>query len=507
MRISAILAKTAFDLGSLFGGQEDKGWTSASPDVGLPKAKTKQETPGVTYVQQSPGQTPMERAKEQQNPMMHMLMMQMLGGMGGQNQGPTISLGGQQQDPLQQFLMMHLLGKGMGKGAALSGDISSIAGRHSGDYAKNIMKQLTPEHFQAAEGAGGEDTIESLVRDVIPRELIARHAMQIGGGDVDLGKSILDSHLKQNPMHTGENLEGVLRRMLKANIAQTQDAPLKKMLSNLGDFSSTQAPKRMGREDLMKIIMSAGGQNNAPDSSGQGLAPALPEPGLSPGIGYPKTGRFENMQPVLDEMVKEAIPAPLGKAVEWMRGGPAVDTGTVRNTMNVNTFATPEGGDFQFDPDTFKSVLMRDPSVQRMARGVGPDVMNQMGRALKPGMLGDLSRGWQKHVMGRGSHIDAAQQALRNLASATGYKGDDPSALSQHFQTMTGTPANRVGDFLARNLMGSTKPSQGGQASNLFGIPGIGGMEINDPMHQMIQQLVAIRSMTGQQQQQPMGAA
>jgi hypothetical protein len=352
------------------------------------------------------------------------------------------------------------------------------------------MQQLTPEHFQAAEGAGGEDTVESLVRDVIPREIISRHAMQLGGGNVDLGKAILDSHLKQNPMHTGENLESVLRRVLKANIATTQDSHLKKTLGGLGDFRGTEQPPRLTREDMMKLIQGAG--TNGP-SINAGQAQASPEPGPISRGGYPKTGRFENMRPVLDSLIKEALPAPLGKAVEFFRGGPAAHVDDVQKNMGVNRFLTSEGKDFQFNPDTFHSVLMGDPSVQRMARGIGPDVMSQMGRAAKPGIFfGPLSRAFQRHVMGRGSHVDAASQALRNIAAATGYTGGDRGEMSQHFQTMTGVPGGHVGDYIGRELMGATKPSGGGQVSDLFGMPGSGGMQLNSTSLQRLMDMFAM---------------
>jgi len=616
MKIAETLTKYAFDLSGLF-GKEDQGWSTASPEVGPPKLKTKQEGPGLTYVNQSPGQTPQEAMAGKQNPLLDLIMAQHA--LGGQNQGPTITLGGHQQDALTQFMLMHMLSKGMGKGAAakgewnnhddqeareigrgmgneylgmgpgaelldasgnhrfagkkyprsyiekvmlphakqdlgkfytkkhlqkaylegfvqgaqdehaqldsgslaglampgkkkktaaLTGDLSSIAGQHSGDYAKRIMKQLTPEHFQAAEGAGGEDTIESLVRDIIPREIISRHAMQLGGGDVDMGKAILDSHLKQNPMHTGENLESVLRRMLKANIANTVDTGLKQHMSQLGDFGALKSAPRLSRDDLLQIIQSAGGDQVGPMSGG-GKPPAMPEPGLSPAIGYPKTGRFENMKPVLDTMVKEAIPL-LTKGIEWARGGPALPTQDVRQNLAVNRFVTPQGKNYQFDPDSFKNVFMQDPSVQRMARGLSPEIMAQIGRAMKPGILGELSRGFQRHFAGRGTHIDAAEQALRNIAAATGYQstgtGADRAGIAQHLQTMTGVPGKRVGDFLSRNLMAATKPRSGGQASSLFGQPGL-GMELTDPIEQMLQKIMLIKSMTSQQPQPTMGAA
>lgn len=508
MDIAAMLTKCAFNLGDMF-GKEDQGWTPAGPTTMGPELKTKQNTPGVTYVQQTPGKSPVEQAQQQQNPLMQLFMMKHLM---GSDHAPTVTVGGGQQDPLHALLMMHFMGQGS-KTSSVKGDISSIAGRHSGDYAKNILRQLTPEHFQAAGGSGGEDTIEELVRNIVPREIVSRHAMQLGGGNVELGKAILDTHLRQNPMHTGENLESSLRRMLKANIVETQDAHLRKSMGNIGDFGQKSGPSRIHRDELMKIIQEAGSAGQAPQQA-QSQAPALPERGMGQAMGYPKTGRFENMQDLLPkvaaDLVKSALPAPLGKAVEFFRGGPAVSPQEIATKLPTNRFVQPSGKPFEFDPESFQNVFMQDPSVRRLGRGLTPEITAQMGRALAPGhVFGPLSRMLQKHVMGRGSHLEAAQQALRNMATSTGFSGKlSPEALSQHFQTVTGMPGKNVGDFLSRQLAAAGRPQSGGQASNLFGIPGL-GMEVGDPMHQMIQQLAAIRSMTSpQQQQQPhMGAA
>jgi hypothetical protein len=505
MTFSAMLTKQAFaNLGQLFGQEEDH-WTSATSDS--PGLSTKMQ-PGedVTYVKQTPGKSPLEAAQGQQDPTLQMFLLHHL--LGGSGQSPAITIGGHQQDPMNQLMMMSLLGQGMGKKAAtMSKDLASLVGRHSGDYGKRIVKQLTPEHFQAAGGSGGEDTIEELVSSVIPREIIARHAMQLGSGDVNLGKAILDMHLKQNPMHTGENLESVMRRLLKANIAETQDANVQKAMKGLGDFGSPVSSPRLSREDLMKIIQDVGSQGaDQVGPKARGLAPALPEPGLSPAIGYPKTGRFENMKPVFDDMVKEAIPL-FSKAIEHLRGGPAVSTQEISQKMPLSRLVTESGKPAPVDPDVFHNVFMRSPSVQRMARGLSPEVIEQMGRALKPGLSGMFSRGLQRHLMGRGSHVDAAQEALKNMAAATGATGSaDPRALAQHFQTITGTPKKRVGDYLARQLSGAAAPQTGGQATNLFGIPGL-GMEIDNPLQKIIQQMMMIKAMTSQPQTPRTGAA
>ena len=405
-----------------------------------------------------------------------------------------------------KFLEWDAKQQHMGKRGAANPDLMKMVGRGSEDYARNIMQSLTPEHYQAAGGSGGDDTIEELVNSIIPQQIISRHAMQLGGGNVDLGKSILDSHLSQNPPRSGANLQDALKSMLKANIQGSQNEAAQKALQSFGgempDIGASSL-KPYSNEDLMAII-----EQSMPQAAKPEAAPAQPEPGLSPAMGYPKTGRFAGMQEIFHE-IKTAGAADWltpGGYIQRFRGGPSQQD---VQGMGLNRFADQSGEQFKFDPQSFKNVFMQDSSVKNMGRGLGPQATNLMDIAAKPGIMGWMQRGFQKHIMGRGQQLGAAEQGLRNIAEATGLDtGKQPltrRALSQHFQTMTGTPAGRAGGEIGRQLSGASSPvpSGEGQASSLFGMPGLGKMDLGDPITNMIRQMAMIRSMTSPQAQGP----
>lgn len=509
MSLANVLTKHAF-LDQLFGAGKGPDWTEQGPGLKVVPQRD------VTYVQQKAPKPPLQREAEGgTDPMMQYMMLSQL--MGG-GHGPSITLGaGQQEDPLQKLLMMHLMGKGLGKTGALSADLAKMIGRSPEHYARNIMGQLTPEHYQAAGGAGGEDTIEELVNNIIPHQIISRHAMQLGGGNVDLGKAILDAHLAQNPMRSGENLQEVLKRMLQQNIQGTQDQAVQQALQGFGGEMPQLGhggPGPLSRDDLMAIIEKSLPQMEEQVGPQAGIeqAPAMQPTGLSPQIGYPKTGRFADLRQTFNYLKQASTEKTAqggigqwftpGRYVQMLRGGPKPED---VQRHGLSRFVDPSGEQFRFDPQSFRDVFMKDPSVQRMGRTLGPQATNMMELAAKPGVMGWLQRGFQKHIMGRGQQLGAAEQGLRNIAEATGLDTQGQPLtrrdMAQHFQTMTGTPAGRAGGEIGRQLMGASSPAPmgEGQASGLFGAPGLGKMNLGDPLTNMIHQMAMIRAMTSPQ--------
>jgi len=447
----------------------------------------------VTYVQQKdkpkPGTAPDEG---QMNPLLrYMMMMHAMGPTAGGSSGPTITLGGGAQggNMLEKMLMMHMMEKQFSKKG--SADPSKVLGGSPERYAKSILQQLTPDHYAAAGGSGGQDTIEELVERVIPQQIMAQHAMHLGGGDVDLGRQIMDAHFTRHPARTGENLPLILEKLLKSHIAGSQHDAAAQALKGLGgDLSDLGGARQQPftREEMLKII-------NKHSKPGGGREPRPAATQTEAVDDYFKVG-----------MLKSAL---IGRLLQHFRDAP--DPSALRH-QPLKRFADPSGHQVQFDPESFHDVFMQDSSTKRLGRTLGEPTTKMLGHALTPGILAGMRR-WSARGLGKGQQIDAAHQALANIAEATGFSGDpmDRKRLQQHFREMTGLRPGGTGkpgtiaNYLQTQLSGAGAPRPVHSLSGLFGSRGVGGMDFGDPLANMVQQMIMMRAMAGGQGDQAGG--
>lgn len=515
----------------------------------LGAAKVRAGDPGVTYVKPNRIESILNPKKTDpfEQMMRFMIMHRMMQG-GGTQMG------------MPELMLMGSLPK---TGAeTLPSTLGEMVGKSPDDYASRLLKQLTPEHYRAA-GYGTnkqDDVIKNLVESIIPNELMARHALQVGGGKQQLGAAILDAYLRENPSSSGLGLKSILKQQLGPHLTGITNQQAAENL-NTGLDGLTQSPQKkapsfddllsmvsehvqktqmmpatnpaeagkvaryVSAYDNMKVAVVAPSARPTPPvvSSRPSMGPLAATLGgaglLGAGAGASYLGAFNDPSHVADNasgalsgltdtalnigkglggtavgmgagVLDFASAHPVlgllgalglgGGLTALMRGRKGQDPSEIAR-LSPNKFLDEKGRWAQFDPESFESVVGRDPSFGRFARGLNPQTIADIEKHTNRGGMSSFF----DRLLGGGRRQDAAQQALQNIAYSTGGGSADPL---KHLQTITGLGRAQLGPALSRMLMAARAPQTGGAFTQAMGDQqGLGGMKINpqDPMSQM----------------------
>ena len=229
---------------------------------------------------------------------------------------------------------------------------------------------------------------------------------------------------------------------------------------------------------------------NAPDPAATFMPP---EPGAA--MPSPDAARFELLKDpsllrTLHPMVAQRVLGLAGLTAAGAGGAyglqrrfrsKAPSKEDVRG-MRVNKFLDEQGQPFKFDPESFQDVVGKDPSFQRMSRGMGEEGIKALPLAAKPGLWGTARRGLSR-FLGGGKGLDAAQAAMGNVAAATGGNATSNKNILNHLRTVSGAEPGQSGNLMARMMTAARAPAAGqGQVSQAMGdTGGFGGLNIQSP--------------------------
>lgn len=229
--------KTAF-FDQLMQPNKDDDWQN------LGGAKVRAGDPGVTYVK--PNRVESVLNPKKQDPFEQMMKMMVL---------HRMIQGGSLQMP--ELMMMGAMPGGAKTGADITpGNLGELVGSSPDDYAARLLKQLTPDHYRSA-GFGTnkqDDVAKNLIENIIPNELMARHALQVGGGKLPMGQAILDAYLREHPSPSGLGLKAILKEQLGPHLTGITNQQAAENL-NSGLSGLTQSPKGgPNADELMAMI-------------------------------------------------------------------------------------------------------------------------------------------------------------------------------------------------------------------------------------------------------------
>jgi len=398
--------------------------------------------------------------------------------------------------------------------------LEELAGKGIHGYAKNIVKQLTPEHYAAAGGSTTEETVRNLVEDIIPRQLVREHAARLGRGNVDLGSRMLEQYLSASLQDTGETLPRVLTRMLTGHVQGMREADKQKAMLDLNIDAGLPHKTKAAPSWLDIIKKNAPKPEHDPNRGQHALSPAddVSKYGSAPGsIPYRPEVLQEKLATFLGTTKKvlthpltlglgaAAMPVVLDSA--WpsiLAGGLGVAGGALAHHMmgprkldlsdkKIDPFYQPVDGKARaltVDPDILRTVFAENPQVGALARSVDPKTLAMLGAAGDPTVSGKFRR-FMAHISGQGRALDNAEQVLKHIVYAT--HGDvGRKDWRDHLETITGQQGHRSGEFLSDILRSATgnRGALGGMsaARSLFG-----NMNIKDDFGDQVRQLLLQR--------------
>lgn len=388
--------------------------------------------------------------------------------------------------------------------------LHQLVGRDVQDYAKRLIRALTPEHYAEAGGVTPEETIDNLIQDVIPRHLIREHATRIGRGNTDLGTKLIEQHLSRSLDITGEPLPAALKRMLAKHITSINEASQRRALLDLPldmpgpATSAIAAPAQPTLANWMEIIQRAAPKpehkpsyeartdqavdaakyGSAGRSILRGLRTVLTSP-LTIGLAAAAIPSLLPMSSLKTIAMTGSIPLPriqfsklfdelgfglagfgLGGLAHYLAGPRKLDLSDTK----VAPFYQSAGGKahaLTVDPAILRSVFTESPQVGALARAAGPKTLDALGLAGDPTLVGGIRR-FMRKLTGHGNELANATQVLRHLVYAT--HGDiSKRNWRDHLETITGRSGRHAGKFLAdilraaavdRGALGSLSPAR-----------------------------------------------
>lgn len=465
----------------------------------------------INLVKVPPKKSPndMVEADPMDKMMQHIILLQLISGQMGNK--PLI--GPEQAGPLAA---VQALGDPAKTGASSPDKIKQLIGDGGiEEYARRIIKELKPAHYDEAGGANSEETLKNLVEDVIPKNILREHASRIGRGNVDVGNRLLDEYLAPSFQDTGETLPKTLKRMLTGHVKSMREADKYKSLLGVKLETKSEKKKPSGVADWMSIIESSAPKaeqdpfrfkQHEPahdDSSKYGsckspyrdevLQQTLQKTALSPGVlakkvlkhpltwaagaaaiplGLAAGGGFDALGSVLSHMGQHTPSLPAWLSPNWAAGAGAAGIGgyglhhaLMRSRApslaenKVSPFYTPaEGGKARaltVTPDMLNTVIADNPQVGALARAAGPDVLNALSAAGDSSIMG-LMRRFGKHFTPSGPALAPAMEVLKHLTYATHGDPTTPASIRKHIETITGQQGGRAGKAIADALQIAT---------------------------------------------------
>lgn len=478
--------------------------------------------------------------------MQHIILLQLI----SQHTGNKPIIGPEQAGPLaaMQALMQPT------KAAAASPDkIKQLIGDGGiEEYARRIIKELKPEHYDEAGGSNSEETLRNLVEDVIPKNILREHASRIGRGNVDTGNRLLDEYLAPSFQDTGETLPKTLKRLLTGHVKSMREADKYKSLLGVKIETKSEKKKPSGVADWMSIIESSAPkaeqdpfrfkQHEAPKDDaakyGSCKSPYRDEvlvqklgatkTALSPGVlakkvlKHPLTwmggaalgggllgGHFGDIASMLSK-----APGMLANT-DWLTSAPALGAGIagvgaygahhglMRSRApslaenKVSPFYTPaEGGKARaltVTPDMLNTVIADNPQVGALARAAGPDVLNALSAAGDSSIMGMVKR-FGKHFTPSGPALAPAMEVLKHLTYATHGDPSTPESIRKHIETITGQQGGRAGKAIADALQIAT--GNRGALGSAAPRSAMGDIKLQDNFGDQVRQML-LQKLTG----------
>lgn len=227
MNVLTRLKKVAASDFTAVGPNQAYGIKSDTTNIGGKKTPvTMVKTPTRRSVEELAERSPMDKAIET------MLLLQMIGGQQGGQPHMTA-------DP-KSMLAMHMLNA---KTSAHETKIKHLTGGSVDSYAKRIMQQMKPEHYEMAGPGTSDDVVEKLVEEIIPQQILHEHATRVGHGNPDLGKALLEAHLRESYFDKGQTVPSVLRKLLTSHISGAREADKFKALTEVSEKKTEEQPR------------------------------------------------------------------------------------------------------------------------------------------------------------------------------------------------------------------------------------------------------------------------